>query len=67
MFLTRVSVGAEGTLKAPALPVQTAAVGEGELSPLQRTLAQQVGREVLPAHGQVLIWRGGATRDGTDK
>lgn len=55
--LTGVGGGAEGALHPPALPVQTAAVHEGDLGPQQRTLADQVRRDVLPAEGQVLVWR----------
>lgn len=56
MYFTRVSGGAEGTLHPPALPVQTAAVHEGDLSPQQRALTHQAC-DLLPTHSQVLICR----------
>lgn len=46
--------GTEGALHPPALPVQAAAVHEGDLGSQQRTLTHQVCRDVLPAHRQVL-------------
>lgn len=54
---TIVDRGTNGALHPPAHPVQTAAVYVGDLSSQQRTLTHHVCREVLPAHGQVLIWR----------
>lgn len=56
MYFTRVSGGAEGALHPPALPVQTAAVHEGDLNPQQRALTHQAC-DLLPAHTQVLICR----------
>lgn len=48
--------GADGALHAPADPVQAAAVQVGDLSPQQRFLTHQICGDLLPAHGEVLIW-----------
>lgn len=50
-----VRLWAQGTLHAPALSVQTAAVTKAELGTEQQRLAQQVSTDSLPTQGHVLI------------
>lgn len=53
--VTRVGGGAEGTLHPPALAIEAAAAGEGDVRAQQGVLAHQVCGDALPAHRQVLI------------
>lgn len=53
--ILRIRRRAQGTVHAPALPVQTAAVTEAELGSEQQRLAQEVFTHSLPTQGHVLI------------
>lgn len=50
-----VGLRTQGTLHAPALSVQTAAVTEAEVSSEQQRLTQEISTDRLPAQGHLLI------------